>query len=56
MWSKLDYIHLNPVRAGLVEKASDYLYSSTINNIKITILNNLVVDVQKPDSFWKSIS
>ena len=25
---KLDYIHSNPVRAGLVEKASDYLYSS----------------------------
>jgi len=22
MWSKLDYIHLNPVRAGIVEKAS----------------------------------
>lgn len=27
MWSKLDYIHLNPVRAGLVEKAShSYLF------------------------------
>lgn len=28
LWSKLDYIHLNPVRAGLVEKASHYKYSS----------------------------
>lgn len=28
MWSKLDYIHLNPVRAGIVEKASHYIYSS----------------------------
>ncbi|HTN22228.1 MAG TPA: transposase [Pelobium sp.] len=25
---KQDYIHLNPVRAGLVEKEEDYLYSS----------------------------
>lgn len=24
MWSKLDYIHMNPVRAGIVEKASYY--------------------------------
>ena len=31
MWSKLDYIHLNPVRAGLVEKASHYIYSSAPN-------------------------
>ena len=25
MWSKLDYIHLNPVRSGIVEKASYYI-------------------------------
>ena len=25
---KLEYIHMNPVRAGLVEKAEDYIYSS----------------------------
>ena len=25
---KIDYLHNNPVRAGLVEKAEDYLYSS----------------------------
>ncbi len=62
MWSKLDYIHLNPVRAGLVEKASDYSYSSAVNyvkqegEVKITLLDNPVVDVLKPDSFWKSIS
>ncbi|MBI5353574.1 MAG: transposase [Chloroflexi bacterium] len=28
---KLDYIHLNPVRAGIVESAGDYLYSSYRN-------------------------
>jgi REP element-mobilizing transposase RayT len=33
MWSKLDYIHLNPVRAGIVEKASQYIYSSASNYV-----------------------
>jgi REP element-mobilizing transposase RayT len=28
---KLNYIHMNPVRAGLVEKAEDWLYSSARN-------------------------
>jgi len=31
MDSKINYIHENPVRAGLVEKAEDYLYSSARN-------------------------
>lgn len=34
MKTKLDYIHGNPVRAGLVEKPEDYLYSSASNYIK----------------------
>ncbi len=29
--SKLEYIHMNPVRAGWVGKAEDYLYSSARN-------------------------
>lgn len=33
MWSKLDYIHVNIVRAGLVEKAYQYIYSSASNYI-----------------------
>lgn len=28
---KIDYIHDNPVRAGIVDKAEDYLYSSASN-------------------------
>ena len=28
---KIDYIHLNPVRAGLVYRAEDYVYSSASN-------------------------
>ncbi|MFN3851084.1 MAG: REP-associated tyrosine transposase [Spirosomataceae bacterium] len=31
LWSKLDYIHQNPLRAGWVEKPEDYLYSSARN-------------------------
>lgn len=34
MWSILDYIHLNPVRAGLVEKTSYYIYLSTSNYVE----------------------
>jgi len=62
MWSKLDYIHLNPVRSGHVAKASDYLYSSAVNytegngKVQIAMLANPVIDVLKPNSFWKSIS
>ncbi|SDA48852.1 hypothetical protein SAMN03080617_00681 [Algoriphagus alkaliphilus] len=29
--SRMTYIHENPVRAGLVEKPEDYLYSSARN-------------------------
>ncbi|NKI28495.1 transposase [Arenibacter sp. 6A1] len=31
MWSKLNYIHMNPVKAGIVKKASQYIYSSASN-------------------------
>ena len=59
MWSKLDYIHLNPVRAGIVEKASHYIYSSASNYVNdtglITIekVDNLVVDVLNLNNFTK---
>jgi hypothetical protein len=29
IWQKLDYIDLNPVRAGLVSNSFDYICSST---------------------------
>ena len=45
MWSKLDYIHLNPVRAGLVEKASHYIYSSASNYIN----DNGLIVIEKAD-------
>lgn len=59
LWDKLNYIHLNPIRAGFVEKAQDYIYSSASNYvngkglIKIEIADNPVVDVTKKGEFWK---
>lgn len=57
MWSKLDYIHLNPVKAGLVAKASDYIYSSASNYVcdsgmlKVKKADNLIVNVFDNKSF-----
>ncbi|WP_317125505.1 hypothetical protein [Flavobacterium piscinae] len=42
MWSKINYIHLNPVRAGIVEKAADYIYSSASNYVN----NKGIVNVE----------
>ncbi|AZI66605.1 transposase [Kaistella daneshvariae] len=59
MWDKLNYIHLNPVRAGIVEKAKHYLYSSASNYacgkglIELEIAENPVTDVLGKNEFWK---
>jgi REP element-mobilizing transposase RayT len=59
MWTKLDYIHLNPVRAGIVEKESQYIYSSASNYVydtgllKIEKADNPIVDVLNPNAFTK---
>lgn len=45
LWSKLDYIHLNPVRAGIVEKASHYIYSSASNYV----CNKGILEIEKAD-------
>jgi REP element-mobilizing transposase RayT len=56
MWSKLHYIHLNPVRAGLVAKASEYIYSSAGNYVndsgllEIEKVDNPIVNVLDPKS------
>ena len=56
MWSKLHYIHLNPVRAGLVGKASEYIYSSASNYVndsgilEIEKVDNPIVNVLDPKS------
>ena len=59
MWSKLDYIHLNPVRAGMVVKASHYIYSTASNYVsdsgllKIEKANIPIVDVLNLNNFTK---
>ena len=40
---RLNYTHENPVRAGIVENAEDYLYSSARNYCGIKCLVNIVV-------------
>jgi REP element-mobilizing transposase RayT len=50
LWSKLDYIHFNPVRAGIVKRPQDYLWSSAGNyiegkgNVQVTLADNPVRD------------
>lgn len=59
LWSKLDYIHLNPVRAGIVEKTFHYVYSSAGNYIydtgllKIEKAANPVIDVLNLNNFTR---
>ena len=59
LWSKLDYIHLNPVKAGVVEKKEHYMYSSATNYINndgllpVTLLDNPVIEVLKKSSIKK---
>ena len=59
MWSKIDYIHFNPVRAGIVSSPQDYLYSSASNYvigkgiIDVKIVQIPIVDVLNPNSFIK---
>jgi hypothetical protein len=53
MWQKLNYIHNNPVRAGIVDKAeeytnssaADYLYGSQKGRIKIETIDPLILSL-----------
>ena len=47
---KVEYIHNNPVRAGIVEKPEDYLYSSARNYADM----ENVFEVIKIDLPWKT--
>lgn len=48
---KLDYIHNNPVRAGIVLKPEDYIYSSASNYAD----QESLIDVIRLDLRWKTI-
>jgi REP element-mobilizing transposase RayT len=47
---KVNYIHNNPVKNGIVEKPEDYLYSSARNYADLESL----IDVIKVDFVWKT--
>jgi len=47
---KLNYLHENPVRSGIVAKAEDYLYSSARNYAEM----ESVIDVIKVSVRWKT--
>ena len=49
---KVEYIHNNPVRAGLVEKAEDYLYSSARCYAG---LDNNVLETELAVLRWKTV-
>jgi REP element-mobilizing transposase RayT len=57
LWTKVNYIHMNPVRAGIVSKASEYLYSSASNYvhgkglISFELPSNPIIDVLGKDRF-----
>jgi putative transposase len=48
---KVNYIHLNPVRAGIVLRPEDYIYSSASNYAEL----DSVMEVIKLDFKWKTI-
>jgi REP element-mobilizing transposase RayT len=50
-WLKANYIHMNPLRAKIVSRASDYLYSSASNYVGkdsvfdgVTLMSNPIVN------------
>jgi REP element-mobilizing transposase RayT len=47
---KTDYIHNNPVRAGIVARAEEYLYSSASNYVEL----DSIIEVVKIDFKWKT--
>jgi REP element-mobilizing transposase RayT len=48
---KIEYIHNNPARAGIVERPEDYLYSSARNYVGLVG----VIGILKADILWKSV-
>lgn len=48
---KVDYIHDNPVRAGIVSKPEDYLYSSARNYAGLDYL----LEIIEVDMKWKTV-
>ncbi|MGL4631793.1 MAG: hypothetical protein ACRCVT_11355, partial [Leadbetterella sp.] len=54
LWSKLNYIHVNPVRAGIVARASNYVERESL--IPITLATNPIINPLKRSGFDQDIS
>jgi REP element-mobilizing transposase RayT len=52
-WQKINYIHQNPVRAGIVENALDYLYSSARNYERENLNCLMKIDLLEP--WWSEV-
>ncbi|MDP2453818.1 MULTISPECIES: transposase [unclassified Kaistella] len=58
LWGKLNYIHFNPIRAGWVEKAQHYIYSSASNYVlgkglvNIELADPPMINTAKTSEFW----
>lgn len=50
MEKKLEYIHNNPVRAGIVSRAEDYLYSSALDYSG----EKGLLQIEKIDRIWET--
>jgi hypothetical protein len=48
---KIEYIHHNPVRAGIVTKPEDYLYSSARNHTG----RDYILEVLEVELKWKTV-
>ncbi|MEZ5032671.1 MAG: hypothetical protein R2787_14865 [Saprospiraceae bacterium] len=48
IWEKIHYIHQNPVRAGIVDQAEHYLYSSASNYVDGMNRGLIEVDLMEP--------
>jgi len=50
-WTKVNYIHKNPVRAGLVNSPQDWLYSSASNYMEMESVLPEVIRITPPVNF-----
>ncbi|MCB9202142.1 MAG: transposase [Flavobacteriales bacterium] len=62
MWSKIDYIHFNPVRSKIVNRPQDYVYSSArnyLNNeglVEVELIQNPIINTLNTTNFMKYTS
>lgn len=53
IWQKINYIHNNPVRAGIVNRPEDYIYSSAVNYKTENKEGIIEIDLMEP--WWSNV-